>query len=145
MGQGPTSAKARLHFVRLQLSDFNLNPRPPFIAKQKQMLIRIGYDIALRIPAPTAVVCVLRVHPSREGDLVGPEEFRLEPDLPVEEYMDGFDNHCGRVNVPGGVIRFLNDAVIRDPGELDAYAPDAPQHDVRDIPVETLRLLLPSR
>ena len=81
MGQGPTTAKVRLHFVRPQLSDFNLNPRPPFIAKQKQMLIRIGYDIALRIPAPTAVVCVLRVHPSREGDLVGPEKFRLEPEL----------------------------------------------------------------
>src|SRR6476659_10231799 len=109
------------------------------------MLIRIGYDIALRITAPTAVVYVLHVHPSRKGDLVSAEKFRLDPELPVEEYIDGFGNHCGRVNSPGGVIRFLNEAVIRDPGELDTYAPDAPQHDVRELPVETLTFVLPSR
>ena len=109
------------------------------------MQIKIGYDIAFRLPAPTAVIYVLRVHPSRSGDLVSPENFRVEPELPVEEYIDGFGNHCGRVNSPGGVIRFLNDAIIRDPGERDVYAPDAIQHDVRELPVETLSSLLPSR
>jgi transglutaminase-like putative cysteine protease len=109
------------------------------------MLIKIGYDIALRISAPTAIVYVLRVHPSRETDLVSPENFRLEPELPFEEYVDGFGNRCGRVNSHGGVIRFLNEAIIRDPGVLDAYAPDAPQHDVRELPVETLSFVLPSR
>ena len=93
------------------------------------MLIRIGYDIALRLPYPTAVIYVLRVHPSRKGDLIGSEDFRIEPKLSVEEYFDGFGNHCGRVNCPAGVIRFLNHAIIRDPGTLDSYAPDAPQHD----------------
>jgi transglutaminase-like putative cysteine protease len=53
--------------------------------------------------------------------------------------------HCVRVNAPAGVIRFLNDAINRDPGELDAYAPEAPQLDVRETPVETLSFLLPSR
>ena len=109
------------------------------------MLIRIGYDIALRLSDPTAVIYVLHVHPSRKGDLLKAENFRIEPDLPVEEYTDGFGNLCGRVNCPAGVIRFLNDATVRDPGELDAYVPDAPQHDVRDLPVETLSFLLPSR
>jgi hypothetical protein len=109
------------------------------------MLIKIGYDIALRLACPTAVLCVLHVHPSRKGDLVGPEDFRIEPALPVEDYLDSFGNHCGRVNAPAGVIRFLNDAVIRDPGELDAYAPEAPQLDVRQMPVETLLFVLPSR
>lgn len=109
------------------------------------MLIRIGYDIALRLPGPTAVIYVLHVHPSRKGDLVETENFRIEPQLPVEEYMDGFGNHCGRVNCPMGVIRFLNDAIVRDPGELDAYAPDASQHDVRELPVDTLSYVLPSR
>ena len=90
------------------------------------MLIRIGYNIALRLASPTAVLYVLHVHPSRKGDLVRPESFRIEPILPVEDYFDGFGNHCGRVNAPAGVIRFLNDAIIRDPGELDAYAPEAP-------------------
>jgi transglutaminase-like putative cysteine protease len=109
------------------------------------MLIRIGYNIALRLASPTAVLCVLHVHPSRKGDLVTPENFRIEPALPVEDYFDSFGNHCGRVNAPSGVIRFLNDAIIRDPGELDAYAPEAPQLDVRQMPVETLLFVLPSR
>jgi len=109
------------------------------------MQIKIGYDIALRLPAPTAVIYVLHVHPSRAGDLVRAENFQVEPELPVEEYIDGFGNHCGRVNSSAGVIRFLNDAIIQDPGELDLYAPGALQHDVRELPVETLSFLLPSR
>jgi transglutaminase-like putative cysteine protease len=109
------------------------------------MLIRIGYDIALRLAAPTTVVYVLHVHPSRKEDLVEPEKFRIEPELPIEEYMDVFGNVCGRVNCPAGVIRFLNDAVVRDPGVLDEYAPEAIQQDVRDLPVETLSFVLPSR
>jgi transglutaminase-like putative cysteine protease len=109
------------------------------------MVIRIGYDIALRLPFPTAVIYVLHVHPSRKGDLVRPEDFRIKPELSVEEYFDGFGNHCGRVNCPAGVIRFLNDAIIRDPGTLDSYAPDAPQHDVRELPLGTLSFVLPSR
>jgi transglutaminase-like putative cysteine protease len=146
MDQGPITAKGRFYrHVLFRRCLAKLSPLAPSIAKHKQMLIRIGYDIALRIPAPTAVVCVLRVHPSREGDLVSAEKFRLEPELPVEEYVDGFGNHCGRVNSHGGVIRFLNDAIIRDPGALDAYAPDATQHDIREIPVETLHFVLPSR
>jgi transglutaminase-like putative cysteine protease len=116
-----------------------MNPDP------HHMLIRIGYNIALRLACPTAVLCVLHVHPSRIGDLVRPENFRIEPALPVEDYFDGFGNHCGRVNAPAGVIRFLNDAIIRDPGELDAYAPEAPQLDVRETPVETLFFVMPSR
>jgi transglutaminase-like putative cysteine protease len=109
------------------------------------MLIRIGYNITLRLASPTAVLYVLHVHPSRKGDLVRPEDFRIEPALPVEDYFDSFGNHCCRVNAPAGVIRFLNDALIRDPGELDVYAPEAPQLDVRQMPVETLLFVLPSR
>ena len=109
------------------------------------MLIKIGYNIALNLPFPTAVVFVLRVHPTRAGDLLRSENFRTEPALPVEEYFDRFGNHCGRVNPPAGVIRFLNNAVIRDSGEPDTFAPVAAQLDVQQMPVETLEFILPSR
>jgi transglutaminase-like putative cysteine protease len=109
------------------------------------MLIKIGYDIALNLPFPTAVVFVLRVHPTRAGDLLKPEDFRTDPDLPVEEYFDRYGNHCGRVNPPAGIIRFLNSAVIRDSGEPDTFAPGAAQLDVQQMPVETLDFVLPSR
>jgi transglutaminase-like putative cysteine protease len=109
------------------------------------MLIRIGYDITVRLFVPSAVICLLRVHLCRSRDLVLPEHFRTQPEFPVEEYWDKFDNLCGRVNASAGDVRFLNEAIVRDPGELDAYAPEAAQHGVQELPVETLLFLLPSR
>ena len=107
--------------------------------------IKIGYNIALGLTAPTAIIYVLHVHPSRSSDLVTPERFRIEPSLPMDEYIDGFGNRCGRVNAPAGTIRFLNDAIIRDPGELDVFVPDAIQHEVTSLPLDTLAFVLPSR
>jgi len=43
------------------------------------MLIRVGYEITLSFPQPTAVVLTLHVHPSRNRSLRGPEEFEVEP------------------------------------------------------------------
>jgi hypothetical protein len=70
------------------------------------MLIKIGYDIALRFPTSTAVIHLLHVHPSRRSDLVEPERFSTEPALPVEEYYDGFGNHRGRLYAPAGLSAF---------------------------------------
>lgn len=107
--------------------------------------IKLGYNIALGLSAPTAVIYVLHVHPSRTSDLVTPETFRIEPSLRVEEYFDGYGNHCGRVNAPAGVIRFLNDTIIRDSGEPDPSVPNASQPDVTLLPLDTLAFVLPSR
>jgi len=109
------------------------------------ILIQLGYDIALRLPAATTIVFVLRVHASRAADLVAGENFRIEPELPIEEYLDGFGNRCGRVNAPAGTIRFLNDAVIHDSGEPDQLIPVEMQNDITSLPLDTLAFVLPSR
>jgi transglutaminase-like putative cysteine protease len=114
-------------------------------ASERVILIKLGYDIAFGLPAATTIVYVLHVHPSRTADLVTPESFRIEPSLPVEEYFDGFGNRCGRVNAPAGNIRLLNEAVIRDSGELDPCVPTESQNDVTSLPLETLAFVLPSR
>lgn len=109
------------------------------------MLIQIGYDIALRVPTPTAILYALRVHPSREKDLLAPEDCRVEPDMPVKRYRDVFGNRCGRIAVEPGLIRFTNSAVIRDSGELNEINPEAAYADVRDLPLDTLPFIQPSR
>jgi hypothetical protein len=109
------------------------------------MLIKLGYDIALRFPTPTVVIHLLHVHPSRRSDLVEPERFSTEPSLPVEEYYDNFSNNRGCLRAPAGRLRFLSEAVIRDTGALDVYAPNAAQLDVCEIPATALGFLLPSR
>jgi transglutaminase-like putative cysteine protease len=109
------------------------------------MLIKIGYNIALRVPTPTAILFALRVHPSREGDLVEPEAVRIEPSVPVHPYLDVFGNRCGRIAVEAGLVRFTNHAVIRDSGQLNDIAPEACYSDVRELPLDTLPFILPSR
>jgi len=72
------------------------------------MLISFGYDISLRLEVETAVLFCLRVHPSRREDIVSGENFRIEPQSPFEQYLDGFGNTCGRVHCKPGIIRFVN-------------------------------------
>ncbi len=111
------------------------------------MIINIGYDIELGISAPMALIFLLRVHPSREHDLLAPENVALTPELRIDPYVDAFGNRCGRVNVPQGVpaVRFTNQAQVYDSGLPDEVNWGAMQHDPRDLPVETLQFLLPSR
>src|SRR6202162_5889708 len=109
------------------------------------MLIKIGFEIALRFPLPTAVITLLHVHPSRGSDLIEPERLAVDPELPVEEYFDPFGNHRGRVCAPAGLLHLFSEAFVRDSGELDAYVPEAAQVDVCALPTSVLRFLLPSR
>jgi transglutaminase-like putative cysteine protease len=109
------------------------------------MLIRIGYDIVLDVPAPIPVLTLLRVHPSVESDLVRPEAPTVEPDLLVSEYLDVFGNRVGRLHVPAGRLRLANDAMIRVANEPDPVVPSAEQHPVTSLPSEVLQFLLPSR
>ncbi len=109
------------------------------------MLIRIGYDIALRLTTPTAVLYALRVHPSREKDLLAPENIRVEPQVPISGYRDLFGNRCGRISVDAGLVRFTSSAVIRDSGQLNEIAPHASYVDVRNLPLNTLPYIMPSR
>jgi transglutaminase-like putative cysteine protease len=109
------------------------------------MLIRIGYEIAFGLPNPTPIVFLLRVHSSREPTLVAAECFRIEPELEVDDYLDAFGNRCGRVNGPAGTTRFLSHAVVSDSGEPDAYAAEAQEDGLREVPTDNLTFILPSR
>ena len=111
------------------------------------MLIKIGYDIELTISTPMALIYLLHVHPSRQYDLQAPENFHVSPPGEVDNYIDYFGNHCGRINVPAGMesVRFTNDAVVADSGLPDPTAWDAWQHDPCELPVSTLQFLLASR
>jgi transglutaminase-like putative cysteine protease len=111
------------------------------------MLIRIGYDIELAVTAPLALLWLLRVHPSRERDLVAPEHPRIEPALPTDEWLDTFGNRCTRLRVPSGVaaVRLRNRALLRDDGAPDPVDPQARQRDPAELPPATLPFVLPSR
>lgn len=110
--------------------------------RNTSVLIRIGYDIVLRLFHASPVIFLLRLHPSRQSSLMAPEDFQLEPDLPVQYYLDSFGNQCGRLKASADTIHFRNHAVVADSGEPDLLAPDAGQE---RMPSAALTFLLPSR
>ena len=111
------------------------------------MLIDIGYEIELALSAPTALIHLLRVHPSRTQDLQMPEFASVQPPLASTEYADGFGNRCCRIQVPAGVgmVRLSSHSRICDSGLPDPYGHEARQHAPEELPTEVLQFLLPSR
>ena len=109
------------------------------------MLIRLGYEIAFDLPAPTPMLLVLHVHPSRSDALRAPDRVRVEPAVPVEEFTDAFGNRCGRILAPAGTLRLSNDTLVEDSGLPDPVCPEAGQHPVEELPPEVLPFLLASR
>lgn len=109
------------------------------------MLIRLGYDITFEIPATVPIIAMLNVYPSRANDLREPDQLKVEPHVNIDSYVDSFGNQCSRFVAQPGSVRLLNSTLIEDSGELDARNPDAREIPVDQLPVETLRYLLPSR
>jgi transglutaminase-like putative cysteine protease len=109
------------------------------------MLIRVGYDMAFHFPAPTAMVLMLSLHPSRASTLRQPERLEVQPDVAVSEFIDAFGNRCSRVFAPAGRVVLRNDAIVADHGQPDPQVWGAPQHHVQDLADDVLQFLLASR
>jgi transglutaminase-like putative cysteine protease len=109
------------------------------------MKIHAGYEIAYECPQPTPMIVMLSVHPSRASDLITPDRLRLEPAVAANAYHDGFGNICQVIHAPAGRITMAAEFLINDSGAPDDVAPDAPQHALEKLPVETLVYLLGSR
>lgn len=109
------------------------------------MLIHAGFEAAFEFAAPTTVLLMANVHPTRADSIRKFERLTVNPLVPVSDYVDLFGNHCGRANVPAGYVSFRTDAVVEDSGMTDAQAPNARQHPIHEIPDDVLLYLLASR
>ncbi|MBV8972463.1 MAG: transglutaminase family protein [Sphingomonadaceae bacterium] len=109
------------------------------------MLIRCGYEIAFAAAAPTPMMAMLSLHPSRHRDLRTPHRLATQPEVPIYDYPDAFGNTCTRLIVPAGGITLSCDFTVENPGVPDPQSPDAVQHPVEDLPDDILVYLLGSR
>jgi transglutaminase-like putative cysteine protease len=109
------------------------------------MKIRAGYEISYECPQPTPMILMLSVHPSRLPDLVTPDQPHFKPTIAANGYLDGFGNTCHVIHAPAGRLMLSADFLINDSGAPDDIAPDAEQHSLEKLPVETLVYLLGSR
>ena len=109
------------------------------------MKIRAGYEISYDCSQPTPMILALSVHPSRGRDLLTGGRMRLDPQVGANEYRDGFGNICHVIRAPTGRLTISSDMLVQDSGQPDEVAPDAAQHSLETLPVDTLVYLLGSR
>ncbi len=109
------------------------------------MQIRVGYELIYECPQPTPMILTLNIHYTRASDIVVPDLMTTDPSVPITAYHDGFGNWCSRIVAPAGRIRIASTGVVRDTGLPDEAVPSACQHQVQDLPEETLVFLLGSR
>ncbi len=109
------------------------------------MLIRVGFEVAFTAPHPAAMLLVMHLHYTRAATIRKQEHLQVEPPMAVSEYIDSYGNHCGRVFAPPGRIVFRNDAIVEDCGLPDLQVPRSIQHNVQELPDDTLLFLLASR
>lgn len=109
------------------------------------MLIRLGSELVFTYPAPTPVLLMLHIHPSRTASILKPEHLRIEPNVPAEVYFDSYGNRCCRAIVPAGRVVYRIDSLVEDSGLPDIQVPTAWQTPVEQLPFDTLRFLLASR
>jgi transglutaminase-like putative cysteine protease len=109
------------------------------------MRLRIGYDMAYETSAVTPIICLLNVHQRQAAQLEQPDYIRTEPALPQHTYIDGFGNLCTRLVAPPGLIRIKSDTVFHAIRAIDPVNTEAVQHEIADLPADTLEFLLGSR
>ena len=109
------------------------------------MRIRAGYRISYDCTAPVPMLLALSLHPSREADLLTPQDIRFNEGVTARSYRDSFGNVIHRVLAPEGRFTVSTQFTIHDSGAADEQAPEAAQVPVEDLPDDALQFLLGSR
>ncbi|RAH95891.1 transglutaminase [Acuticoccus sediminis] len=109
------------------------------------MLIRFGFEIALKCKTPTTLILGLSPHSTFNGRIIGSDRLVVEPDLPMGEIIDPFGNRLVRLRAPTGPLTLNADCVVEIEGEPDPFNWNAQQVEVADLPPETLPYLMASR
>lgn len=109
------------------------------------MRIRVGYELIYDCPQPTPMVLMLNIHHTRAPDILVADAMRTEPYIQTSSYRDGFGNWCTRLLAPAGRLRLSADALVNDTGRPDPIVTSTLQHDVQELPEESMVFLLGSR
>ena len=109
------------------------------------MQIKVGYELVHDLPNATPMLLMLHIHSSRARDLIVPDNLVTDPTVEVTCYNDKFGNRVSRIVAPGGPIRLSTQAIVQDSGQPDPVLPDAIQHQIQDLPADSLVFLLGSR
>jgi transglutaminase-like putative cysteine protease len=116
------------------------------------MLIRSGFEIEFDLPQSVAMIGLLRLHPSLDDAVRGAEVLKVEhldedaaTTIEADEYVDSFGNRCTRFLAPQGRLRLSGQSLVERDAFKDPIETSAVQHQIEELPTETLQFLLSSR
>lgn len=109
------------------------------------MFIRIGFEVTVECTVQTPFLLALLPHSSYGGRIIGSERIRAEPAVPLREYLDPFGNRRTQLVAPVGRLTLWSDCIVEDDGLADPYDWNAGQHEIAELPTETLTYLTASR
>jgi transglutaminase-like putative cysteine protease len=108
------------------------------------LLVRVGCDLVYESPAPTPMLFLVRAR-ERDRHRLLDERRLVEPDVKVDEYVDGFGNTVWRLVAPEGPLRLVYDAVCEAPVAPDPFEPGLRKTPVEALPHDVMVYTLPSR
>jgi transglutaminase-like putative cysteine protease len=109
------------------------------------MHIRYGYDIALELAQPAAILAMADVHSEIRCCIVEETELEVAPAVAVERYIDDIGNVVRRLSAPAGQVSLRLQGVFRADGRKDEVDTTAAVVAASDLPTDTLPFLRASR
>ena len=106
--------------------------------------VRVGCDFLYESAYPTPMMLIVRPKDWHRHRLLD-EVREVEPDIPIEEYIDSFGNHVWRLVAPPGTLHLRYDARVEVPSTPDPVLPGLPKTAIEELPGEVLVYTLPSR
>jgi transglutaminase-like putative cysteine protease len=106
--------------------------------------MRIGCTFGYEVAYPTPTVFQVEPHPGARGT-VSNAAWTFEPDMPVHDYTDIYDNPCKRLTLPAGLSTLTFAADVEVPDETEEFDDSAPELPPEQLPDDTLIYTLPSR
>jgi len=107
------------------------------------MWLHTSCDLTFNIEVPTPFVLMLRPQ-SGVQQWIDFEEYRIEPCVPVFEFIDSYGNFCQRLIAPPGHFAIFTAAEVKTSDYMD-QAPGAEFVEIQNLPDNVLSYLLPSR
>jgi transglutaminase-like putative cysteine protease len=107
------------------------------------MKLKIGCKLEYISKTNTPLITVLRLR-KELSQFIESETFKMEPLLPMTEYIDLYGNYCQRMEVPKGKLVIDTLSIVVTNNQIESN-PEANFTLIQDLPEQTLIYLLPSR
>ena len=107
------------------------------------MWLRTSCELTFDISVPTPFILVLRPR-SNAHQWIAREEYRLSPNVQVNEFTDQYKNLCQRLLAPPGFFSIKTSSDVLTTGYQDTVSGE-PFEEIQKLSNNVLKYLLPSR